>query len=79
MAFSLRITKQRRISSKQKRTNSIAKQCSLLPTDSSIPAFTPKCDKILSSVGIDNQWRGECEAAREADFFASWSGTRVMS
>ena len=30
-----------------------AKQCSLLPNDSSIPAFTPKCDKILSSVGID--------------------------
>ena len=30
-----------------------AKQCFLLPNDSSIPAFTPKCDKILSSVGID--------------------------
>ena len=32
---------------------SFAKQCSLLPNDSSIPVFTPKCDKILSSVGID--------------------------
>ena len=30
-----------------------AKQCSLLPNDSSIPAFTAKCDKILPSVGID--------------------------
>ena len=30
-----------------------AKQCSLLPNDSSIPAFTPKCDNILSSAGID--------------------------
>ena len=30
-----------------------AKQCSLLHNDSSIPAFTSKCDKILSSVGID--------------------------
>ena len=30
-----------------------AKQCSLLPNDSSIPAFTTKCDKFLSSVGID--------------------------
>ena len=29
-----------------------ARQCSLLPNDSSIPAFTPKCDKILSSMGI---------------------------
>ena len=29
------------------------RQCSLLPNDSSIPAFTPKCDKILLSVGID--------------------------
>ena len=31
----------------------VAKQCSLLPNDSFIPVFTPKCDKILSSVGID--------------------------
>ena len=30
-----------------------AKQCFLLPNDSCIPAITPKCDKILSSVGID--------------------------
>ena len=30
-----------------------AKQCSLLPNDSSIPAFTPKCDKISSSVSND--------------------------
>ena len=30
-----------------------AKQCSLLPNDSSIPGFSPKCDKILSSIGID--------------------------
>ena len=30
-----------------------AKQCSLLPNNSFIPAFTPKCDKISSSVGID--------------------------
>ena len=29
------------------------KNCSLLLNDSSIPSFTPKCDKILSSVGID--------------------------
>ena len=32
---------------------SFAKQCFLLPNDSSIPAYTPKFDKILSSVGRD--------------------------
>ena len=32
---------------------SFAKQCSLLPNDNPIPAFTPTCDEILASVGID--------------------------
>ena len=32
---------------------SFVKQCFLIPNDSPIPAFTPKCNKILSSVGID--------------------------